>query len=293
MTFGEPEWRTTWDIWVRQVDSFRRGHVFLCGESAHIHSIAGGQGWNVCIQDAYNLAWKLALVVQGQAKEELLDTYERERKPVSDQVIEGSSAIHEIILSHGEGVEDRMAMTQTENWQDNAAGRISGLSYNYRDAIDLPAGTANHWEPAIGDRVPDANISEDLRLYELFAHPRFTLLGVLGQSEGPQVTHAAAALETVQDRFPSSIRFELVAPGVPHPWDGLLPIEDLEGKVRETLNVSEKGEFVLVRPDGYIGFRCKIDEFALLEQYLESFLIQPSSEFEAQEGRSLARQTVG
>ena len=292
VTIGEPEWKTTWDIWVRKADTYSRGHVFLCGESAHQHSIAGGQGWNVCIQDAYNLAWKIALVIDGHAKPDLLDTYEREREPVTQQVIEGSAAVHEIIMAHGEGLEDRMALTQTEDWQDNAVARISGLSYNYRGLTDLPSGASTDWEPAIGDRVPDVTISEHLRLYELFAHTRFTLLGILGQAEGAQLAHATSAQAGIEEQFAACVRFELIAPSVPHPWPGLLPIADPDREVAQTLNVSDSGEFVLVRPDGYIGFRCRIDEYALLEQHLESFLINPSLKVEAGRETSLETQTV-
>jgi hypothetical protein len=159
-----------------------------------------------------------------------------------------------ILFFHGVGLEDRMALTQTENWQDDATARISGLSYNYRGLIEVPVGTATDWEPAIGDRVPDVNISEHLRLHYLLAHTRFTLLGVLGQAEGEQLTHATAALAAVQERFAACIQFELIAPAVAHPWSGLLPIADPEGNVVQTLNVSANGEFVLVRPMAMLAF---------------------------------------
>jgi 2-polyprenyl-6-methoxyphenol hydroxylase-like FAD-dependent oxidoreductase len=78
---GEAAWKTTWEIWIRKAERYRKGHVFLCGEAGHIHSVAGGQGWNVSMQDAYNLAWKLALVIEGRARESLLDSYEKLRDP--------------------------------------------------------------------------------------------------------------------------------------------------------------------------------------------------------------------
>ena len=273
---GEPEWKTTWEIWIRKADTYRKGHVLLCGESGHVHSVAGGQGWNVALQDAYNLMWKIALVIQGYAGPNLLDTYERERKPVAEQAIEGSSSIHEIIMAHGGGIKDRMALTQTQNWNDNAVARISGLSYNYRGLIALPDGTSTRWEPAIGDRVPDVIISQHLRLHQLFSHPHFTLLAVLGQAEGSQLDAAAEALAAVQETYAGCMKFELIAPAVPHPWPGLLPIEDTERKVARALQVSSGGEFVLVRPDVYIGFRCTIDQYGLLDQFLASFLIKAS-----------------
>lgn len=270
---GVPEWKTTWEIWVRKADMYRKSHVFLCGESAHVHSVAGGQGWNVCLQDAYNLAWKLALAIQGRAREDLLNTYQTEREPVTDQVIEGSSAVHEIILSHGSGLAERMALTQTTGWQDQAVARISGLSYNYRGLIDLVPGTPSNGEPAIGERLPDVTISAHLRLHELIAHPGFTLLIILSAAEGSALTHASAAARHLLAHYADCVRVELIAPGVPHPWPGLLPIADPSLRVASVLNAAPDGEFVLVRPDGYIGYRCGCDRLDLLRAQLESFLI--------------------
>ena len=230
---GEPEWKTTWEIWIRKAETYNKGHVFLCGESGHIHSVAGGQGWNVSMQDAYNLCWKLALVIRGRAKSSLLDTYQIEREPVSDQVIEGSSAIHEIILAHGEGLEERMALTQTDGWNDNAVARISGLSYNYRDASFVPDGCVTDATPAIGDRVPDVQISDHLRLHQLFAHPRYTLLVLIDAPEGPAFERATAVAGRIERDYSGVIRTELIAPATPYPWPGVLPIADSRARRSE------------------------------------------------------------
>jgi 2-polyprenyl-6-methoxyphenol hydroxylase-like FAD-dependent oxidoreductase len=270
---GTPEWKTSWEIWIRKADTYRKSHVFLCGEAGHIHSVAGGQGWNVSLQDAYNLVWKLALVIRGHAKPELLDTYEREREPVANQVIEGSSSIHEIIMAHGSGLSDRMALTQTEGWQDKAVARISGLSYNYRGLIDLPPGTATYFEPAIGDRLPDVTLSRHLRLHQLIAHTRFTLLILLRTIQDIPLAQATEATTTVLARYAASVRVELIAPLVPHPWPTVLPIADPEFKVANAFNVSATGEFLVVRPDGYIGYRCDLNRTDLLTAFLESILI--------------------
>jgi 2-polyprenyl-6-methoxyphenol hydroxylase-like FAD-dependent oxidoreductase len=270
---GEPDWKTTWEIWIRKADTYRKGHVFLCGESAHVHSVAGGQGWNVCLQDAYNLAWKLALVIDERARPELLDTYEREREPVTEQVIAGSTAVHEIILSHGGGLEERMALTQTDGWQDDAVARISGLSYNYRDLIEVPDGTRSDYEPAIGDRLPDTEISPHLRLHQLIAHTRYTLLIVLPVCSDEALGSATEVAVALSARYPWSVRVELIAPDIPHPWSGILPIADPHGRVASLLNTSSAGEFVLIRPDGYIGYRCPLEDGARLEAFLATYLI--------------------
>jgi hypothetical protein len=80
-------WSSRFRVHHRVAAAFREGAVFLCGDAAHIHSPAGGQGMNTGIQDASNLAWKLALVIRGYASGSLLDSYERERKQVAREVV--------------------------------------------------------------------------------------------------------------------------------------------------------------------------------------------------------------
>ena len=80
---------------MRLAERYRQGRVFIAGDAAHIHPPTGGQGMNTGIQDAYNLAWKLALVVQGAAPEALLDSYEAERRPVGADVVARTRAASE------------------------------------------------------------------------------------------------------------------------------------------------------------------------------------------------------
>ncbi len=271
---GDPIWKTTWEIWIRKAERYRQGRVFLCGEAGHIHSVAGGQGWNVSMQDAYNLAWKLALVIEGRAREALLDSYEAEREPVSEQVIEGSSAIHEIIMSHGQGLEDRMALTQTKGWNDNAVARISGLSYNYRGVHSLPDGCNNDAVPAIGDRVPDVELSPALRLHRLLAHTRYTLLIILDDVNEDSLALARGVADGLARDYPDAVRVELVAPTTPYPWAGVLPVEDPEGKVAAALDTLRGGELVLVRPDGYIGCRAALGSAVAMRQAMDAVLVK-------------------
>ena len=270
---GEPDWKTTWEIWIRKAEQYRKGHVFLCGEAGHIHSVAGGQGWNVSMQDSYNLAWKLALVIENRARDGLLDTYEREREPVSEQVIEGSSSIHEIIMSHGSGLEDRMALTQTDGWNDDAVARISGLSYNYCAAMDIPDGCNVGVKPFIGERLPDVQISPHVRLHQLTSHTRFTLLIILDNGDDAQLASATEFYRLLERDYPTLVRVELIAPNTPHPWPGLIPTCDEHGAVAQTLNAASGGELILVRPDGYIGCRALLGSSSGLGAYLGTIFL--------------------
>jgi len=92
-TISNPIWLSNFKIHRRIVNQYREGRVFLAGDAAHIHSPVGGQGMNVGIQDAYNLAWKLTLVVKNQAPTALLNTYEAERRPIAKSVLAATHAL--------------------------------------------------------------------------------------------------------------------------------------------------------------------------------------------------------
>lgn len=90
ITLRSMRWNSVYRTHHRIAERFRVGRVFLVGDAAHIHSPAGGQGMNTGIGDAFNLGWKLALVVKGGAHETLLDSYEAERIPFARSILRGS-----------------------------------------------------------------------------------------------------------------------------------------------------------------------------------------------------------
>jgi 2-polyprenyl-6-methoxyphenol hydroxylase-like FAD-dependent oxidoreductase len=89
----DPIWLAGFRINGRKVSSYRWGRAFLLGDAAHVHSPAGGQGMNTGMQDAFNLAWKLALVIQGGCAEPLLDSYSAERSEVGDEVLKSAGRL--------------------------------------------------------------------------------------------------------------------------------------------------------------------------------------------------------
>ena len=99
LSFKECSWFSIYRIAHRVAERFRDRRCFLLGDAAHIHSPAGGQGMNTGLQDAYNLAWKLALVVKGRADAALLDTYDEERRPVAEQLLRSTDRAFRLIVS--------------------------------------------------------------------------------------------------------------------------------------------------------------------------------------------------
>ncbi|KAA0935445.1 FAD-dependent monooxygenase [Streptomyces apricus] len=155
----EVRWASDFRPRAALADRFRQGRVFLAGDAAHVHSPAGGQGLNTSVQDAYNLAWKLAAVLRGDAPAALLDSYEEERRPVAAQMLGLSTGVHR-------GEVRRGAATQ----QLGLGYRGSPLAVETR--TDLPGDALR-----AGDRAPDGTRG-GVRLFDAFRGPHWTLLTV-------------------------------------------------------------------------------------------------------------------
>jgi 2-polyprenyl-6-methoxyphenol hydroxylase-like FAD-dependent oxidoreductase len=249
ITMGEVVWHSRWETWVRLADTFREGGVFLAGDSAHVHSTTGGQGMNCCMQDAFNLGWKLALVLKGHAKPELLDTYEAERRPVAEQVIWAASSLHDIFMTHGKDIAQRKQTMFEPGYTDKVVNYCSGVSYTYRDAVSKPAGLSEIDGPAIGDRAPDVDFESGGTLFDRLRHQYFTLL-VMPDGAG---MNPAERLET---RFGAVVKAEVLPKSA---------------ALSRRYGPSD-GRLFLVRPDGYVAFKSRADEAHLLEAHLGQVL---------------------
>jgi 2-polyprenyl-6-methoxyphenol hydroxylase-like FAD-dependent oxidoreductase len=154
------DWTSVFRIQRRLADTYRSGRVLLAGDAAHIHSPLGGQGMNTGIGDAENLAWKLALVINGRANDSLLDTYEAERRPIAQDVLESTSGLTQIVVGQSRIarlVRDRIAVPLlNRGWMQRLiAKKASQLQVSYRDG---PLGADRRRRlPGLrpGDRVQD------------------------------------------------------------------------------------------------------------------------------------------
>ncbi|HEX3283551.1 MAG TPA: FAD-dependent monooxygenase [Mycobacterium sp.] len=170
------EWTSSFRIQRRLADTYRCGRVLLAGDAAHIHSPLGGQGMNTGIGDAENLAWKLALVIDGRASDGLLDTYEAERRPIAKDVLESTSGLTEIVVGDSwfaRFVRDRVGVPLLNLGvvQRLIGEKASQLQVSYRNG-PLGAGRGRLL-PGLrpGDRVPDRD-----GLYDALG-PAWALLG--------------------------------------------------------------------------------------------------------------------
>ena len=255
---GEVVWHSRWQSWVKLAETYRQGNIFLAGDSAHVHSTTGGQGMNCCMQDAFNLGWKLAMVAKGQAVESLLDSYVAERRPIAEQVIWAASSLHEIFMGHGKDISERSERLKDTAFLDDVIGRCSGISYTYRDYVgsaDLPEVVPG---PTMGDRAPDAGLGSNRNLFDLLRHPGFTLLGIKGET-----SRADTGLDAITSQIASPYQ-DLIRHAVLDPGPQL--VQKYGNDTRDRL--------FLVRPDGYIGYRCFAEQADGLKNYLGNLLKQ-------------------
>ncbi|MEV7013518.1 FAD-dependent oxidoreductase [Streptosporangium sp. NPDC051022] len=242
-------WLSTYRVNVRMVDRYRVGRVLLAGDAAHVHPIAGGLGMSTGIQDAFNLGWKLALVVTGQAGAGLLDTYEEERLPVAAWTLDITSdrlrAAMEAIREPGGGL-DVVVTRETTNLD---------LGYRWSSLSRQPDGYDGRLRA--GDRAPDAPCRDartgaPVRLFEVFAGPHFTLLGFGADTAG--------ALREVAAARGDAVRACPVGAGP----EGLL---DDRGHARSAYGTT--GALVLVRPDGHVGLIAPAGDSRAVLGYLD------------------------
>ncbi len=154
ISHAEPVWVSSFGDATRQVTEYRRGRVLLAGDSAHIHLPAGGQGMNTSIQDAVNLGWKLAAVVNGWAPQGLLDTYHTERHAVGKRLLMNTRAQGLLFLSGPEVQPLRDVLGELIGYEDVAkhlAAMVSGLEIRY------DVGSGDH--PLLGRRMPQVELT--------------------------------------------------------------------------------------------------------------------------------------
>lgn len=224
-----------YDVTAGVADKFRAGNVFLLGDAAHQWPPAGAFGMNAGIQDAHNLAWKIAAVLDGWAGPGLLDSYEAERRPVATELI-GRARRYFGMLGVGAPAGQRPDPLARPAWDLSA---ILGVVYQSAACGGGdPAGPVVHdqWNTArIGARAPHLPLSGGGSVLDLFTGG-YVLLG--GPGADPAWT---AAADTVSGLLKVPLRARLIGAGR---LDGV-PWADRYGSDQRV---------VLVRPDGHLSW---------------------------------------
>ncbi|MDM9379764.1 FAD-dependent monooxygenase [Chlorogloeopsis sp. ULAP01] len=287
-TLGDPTWTSKFSIRQRIVDKCRAGRVFVAGDALASHSPVGGQGMNTGLQDAYNLAWKLALVIKNQAPIHLLDSYQAEREPVSKFLLLSTEWATRAIVQSNPTIKflrRHLASFATSfaPVQQRITNTLSELNVNYRNSPIVQDGYPLSWlsrSPKAGDRAPDVLVQTDKgqqRLYHVLADTQHHLLLFGGKL--PSYTSVAQMAQEIESKFPYVITVHIVLIGTEIPkdlqWQGSILL-DPQGECHRSYGASSASLY-LIRPDGYIGYRCQGADVNKLMAYLQKVYLFQST----------------
>ncbi|MBV8454053.1 MAG: FAD-dependent monooxygenase, partial [Deltaproteobacteria bacterium] len=284
----DPNWTAYFKIHRRQAAAYQVGRAFLAGDAAHIHSPAGGQGMNTGLQDSYNLAWKLALTLQGRVKPAVLDSYTAERHAVGRQVLKTTDAMTRIMELRNPvaaTVRNRLAsaLSSFEIFQSLMRRNMSEIGVNYRESpivaeyheglFDTIAAFGGG--PRAGDRAPDADgllmpDGSTAHLFELLrgGNHKLFLFGA-ASSDTRHVANILSIARQVDKKYDRNVLIYLVSTGGTvkiQGWDGGF-IADRDGALHRAYHAVAPCAY-LIRPDGYVGYRS----FPAKTKHLMEFL---------------------
>ena len=283
LTFSAPRWLARFRLHHRLAAHYRAGPAFLAGDAAHIHSPAGGQGMNTGLQDAANLAWKLALVVRGGAPEALLDSYEGERRPVgrrllrtTDRLFALAAARHPVALAVAGALLPRLGPRALgdQRLRRRAFRFVSQLDIAYprSPAVgEAPPGDGPRFRggAAAGHRAPDAPIllpggAGPTTLFDHLTGPTHHLLIFAGPAAAamPPGASLVAALAAPRATWIETHRVAGAAGGTAGAF------VDHAGLAHARYGLDGPG-YYLVRPDGYVAFRAPSLDPEPLATYLK------------------------
>lgn len=229
-------WTSAYNMNARLAATYRIGSIFLVGDSAHIHPPTGGQGLNTSIQDSYNLGWKLAAVLNG-ASETLLQTYQEERRPIAEDVLNLSTNLLDA-MKRGPIKRSRETRQLDIGYADSSIAFEKPERGNSLLSSLLKA----------GDRAPDAPIKmagKAIHVFDLLKGPHWTLFGydvqkIVPLREGLNIHHFSKVGDLADDQ-----------------------------KLFQRFYNVKAGDWVLIRPDGYVGAIVSSDHLDELEKYLK------------------------
>ena len=274
LSFERCHWFSTYRIHHRAAERFRKNRCFLLGDAAHIHSPMGGQGMNTGLQDAYNLAWKLALVVNGQADDALLDSYGAERLPVAQRLLHSTDRAFRLVVTDTwlAGLFRTKILTRIigaamrrERVQRAAFRTLSQIGIRY------PKSALSHTLPGLPDGAPVAG-------------DRFPWLRLQFTMNGP--------VEDVYEKLDDS-HFHLLAIGQAAPPGNELGLGEMVRTHDIPASPVNDGEFArvdiprpsfyLLRPDGHIGMAGIHLDAAAVRRYFAERHMHPRAKSSALE----------
>jgi 2-polyprenyl-6-methoxyphenol hydroxylase-like FAD-dependent oxidoreductase len=261
-------WFTGYKLHHRMAEKFREGRCFLIGDAAHIHSPAGGQGMNTGLQDAYNLAWKLAGVINGQIQPGVLDSYSEERMPVARKLLRTTDRAFKMALSTKPPVlffkRHILFRVLKAAWKYKKISggffkQVSQIGISYRESnINLHLSKSTLVKA--GDRIPYLKVYDEKKetetdLHEWCSKPGFTLI-IFGRLDDMYLFTLA---KWITNKYNGLLNFFYLPPS---------------GKNVDVFDAFEvdphKQLAIIVRPDMHIGYMNDVADIGMMDNYLQN-----------------------
>jgi 2-polyprenyl-6-methoxyphenol hydroxylase-like FAD-dependent oxidoreductase len=268
-----PQWFSVFHSHQRYASSFQQNRCFLIGDAAHIHSPVGAQGMNTGLQDAYNLAWKLALVIQKRAKESLLDTYTSERESIAKKVIRSTNNVFRLVTSqhflirsfrvYAFPVIMKLILPALQNQKAIRHfffRRIAQIGVQYRESPLSHQATLGYFPshaPKPGDRLPYIIYNEDgtvVSIHDKLKGTGFHLF-IFAKLTSP------CEIIRIAEKYTHLLSIETI------------PYTSKTSCLYDRLGI-ENGGCYLIRPDMYIAYRSSKPKAGHFERYLQQFLFE-------------------
>lgn len=264
----ENQWFTTYKLHHRMAGKFRVQRCFLIGDAAHIHSPVGGQGMNTGLQDAYNLAWKLAGVINGNTRSNILDTYANERMPVAKDLLNSTDKVFNVVMSTNWFIrlfkkwiwfKALSVIWGNKKLKTFFFKGVSQIGISYRDSkINLHLGKGTKIKA--GDRLPYLKVYDEKKeietdLHEWCSKPGFTLI-ILGKFDELYLFTIA---KWITQQYSGILNFFYLPPS---------------GKNLDVFNAFEvdphQQKALIIRPDMYIGYMNDVVDIGIMNNYLRN-----------------------
>lgn len=270
----------------RQVNRYRADRVFIAGDAAHVQSPLGGQGMNTGIQDANNLGWKLGMVCKRLMRERLLETYHEERHPVGKWLVEATSRGTAMITSRQPVVaafrnQATRLLASLPPVQNKMRNTLSELEINYRDSSlsrepeELGPGWRYNGGVRAGERAPDGPVRSQGKVHQLSEFLRSCQLHLLLFDSARSVRRLrfGPLLKSLRKNHADLVQPLLVstlednADILDCPY-----LEDHEETLHQHYAATEPSAY-LIRPDGYVAYRCQPVDSVELLNHLDSWAV--------------------
>jgi hypothetical protein len=263
---SNPVWISRFHLHHRAVKDYQKGHVFLAGDAAHIHSPIGAQGMNTGLQDVTNLAWKIALTLRYLAPKELLETYQTERQRIGEILVNTTDRVFGAIITKNFVIAALRQyvmplvmhfLVKSICFRKRIFGFMSQLNIHYHEnpfIMEKIDGADSKFlsGPQAGRRAPDAPL-KDSTLFERFREKPFNILLFSPQKQPNQAqVNKILELEKISPEMIAIHRFT-------QPQDHQI--------LYDRYGITESGSY-FIRPDGYIGFRVFGSELETLGHFL-------------------------